>query len=527
MLGQLGRQISAVYGALPTGRKVALALLIVMVLGGLSLMVHIANKPDYQLLFSNISAEDAGVILSKLKEQRIPYKVSGAGKTILVPSEKVDELRLQLASEGLPRGEGSGFEIFDRSSPWSTGFVQELNYQRAMQGELARSIGSLAEVEWARVHIVVPRESLFIEDKEKATASVVLKIRSGRSLNRGQIGGIVHLVAGSVAGLEAENVTLIDSYGNILSARKDQDVAGQLTTTQFEIKQKMELGLQTRLQAMLDKTLGKNHSTVNVNVDMDFRKVERTEERFDPDNTVVRNEQTTSEKSSGGQPALAEGTEQSSGEGQAAGSSYQKKNETMSYEIGKVVNHIVEPVGTIKRLHVAVIIDGKHEKTEDGTIRYIPKTDEEMALFDNLIKKASGFNEERGDQIEIANIRFDSSPAKEPTGEGEGGSMADNFKMLFLMAQKYLLKIVLLLLFFLFMVRPLYKWLLSQQRGVAVREQKTSLPGMIEGEEDFHLELRGQQEGRELPPKERALEIVRADPNKAATIARKWLNEER
>lgn len=519
MLGQLGRQLAAIYRGLSTGKKVALALMVAMSVGGLSLMVHLANKPDYQLLFSNISPEDAGAIIGKLKEQRVPYKVTGAGRTVLVPSETVDELRLQLASQGIPRGEGTGFELFDKSSPWSTGFVQELNYQRALQGELARSIGSLAEVEWARVHLVVPRESLFVEDRKESTASVVLKIRSGASLNRSQIGGIVHLVAGSVEGLKPEKVAVIDNYGNILSGQQDQGIGGQFTVAQLEARQKIEQDLQKGLQVMLDKALGKGRSAVNVSMELDFRKVERTEEKYEPENAAVRSEQKASENSN---KAGAGGTD-TQGDGN---SNYQKKNEAVNYEVGKVVNHIVEPVGSIKRQHLAVLIDGRYETAPDGSAKYIPRTDEEMEIYGNLLKKASGFNEERGDQIEIANVRFDSPSLKEP-GEEQGAPAIDKFKVFSMIGQKYLLKVVLLLLVFLFMVRPLYKWFLLQPRPVANRGQQMDIPGQIEGEDDFRLELQGKQEGKALPPKDRALEIVRADPNRAAAVARKWLNEER
>jgi flagellar M-ring protein FliF len=529
MLGQTANQLINVYKGLSTGKRVALVLMVALVLGGLSLMVHLANRPDYRLLFSNLSPQDAGTVIDKLKEQRLPYKVEGKGGRILIPSEKVGEIRLQLASEGVPQGEGLGFEIFDDTSPWSTGFVQKLNYQRALQGELARTISSLAEVEHARVHIVMPRDSLFIEEQNQATASVMLKMRPGRRLERSQITGIVHLVAGSVEGLTPENVTIVDTSGNMLSGPKNDALSGGMDSNQLEIKKKMELGLQQRLQTMLDKALGKNRSVVQVSMAVNFRKVERTEEIYDADNIVVRSEQRSSEKSKRPFSIRQEDAEASLPDGAEAGgasivdSNFQKKNETVNYEVGRVVNHIVEPVRRIERLYVAVLIDGNYEDIPgEDEPKYIPRTEEEIKTYESLIKKASGFNAERGDQIEIANVRFESNGLGEESELMDFPPAAEKFKMLSVVAQKYLVKIALFLLFFLFMVRPLYRWFLFQERAVEISRLEEGAPGRQE--EDTRINW--QEKRKELPPSERVLEIVQADPDVAANVARKWLKEE-
>jgi polyferredoxin/type III secretory pathway lipoprotein EscJ len=229
-----------------------------MSLAGFGSLIYWNSKPEYQILFSNLSQEDAGEMVNKLKEKKIPFQLSANGGSILVARDQVYDTRLSLAAEGLPKGGGVGFEVFDRTNLGATDFVQKLNYQRALQGELSRTIRQIKEIEQARVHIVTPKESLFIEEQKKPSASVLLKTRSGMKLEPSQVEGIVHLVASAVEGLDSGNITVVDTSGKILFKRNDSTLIGQMTTNQLEYQRNIEEGLKKKVQGMLEEVLGLN-----------------------------------------------------------------------------------------------------------------------------------------------------------------------------------------------------------------------------------------------------------------------------
>ncbi|MBW1701924.1 MAG: flagellar M-ring protein FliF, partial [Deltaproteobacteria bacterium] len=343
---------------LTPGKKVALLALVVGTLIGFALLMTWAGRPDFQLLYSNLPPEDAGAILAKLKDQKIPYQISSNGSSVLIPSEQVYEVRLELASQGLPQGSGVGFEIFDNTKLGMTEFVQNVNYQRACQGELSRTINVFAEVESSRVHIVMPSKSLFIEEEEPAKASVVLKLRPGRRLSKDQVQGIVHLVSASISGLNPENVTIVDNYGKMLAGFKKISTIGQVSSDQFEFQEKMGLSLEKKAKTMLETALGPGKAIVRVSCCLDFMRHEKTEERYQPDNKVVRSEQLLSEASNrtekvpigipGATSNMSEGNTKSAIAGSNPG--FNKQDRTVNYEIGKVTSHTVEPVGKLNRL---------------------------------------------------------------------------------------------------------------------------------------------------------------------------------
>lgn len=281
----------------PPKKKLALVLIVVLTIALMSAIMFWSQRIDFQVLYSNLSAEDAGQVVNKLKEMKVPFQVEG--NAIYVPGNKVYELRLDLAGQGIPQGGGVGYEIFDKTQIGVTEFVQRLNYIRALQGELTRTIQQLAEVDKARLHIAIPEKTIFTEKEEKPTASVVLKLKAGRVLSQEQIGGIVHLVSSSIEGLLPQNVTVIDNMGNLLS----KPSAGEALTDakQNEYQRSVDKDYESRLQSMLEGIVGRNKAIVRVTAKIDFTQVERTEEKFDPDTTAVRNEQTVQEKSGGGQ----------------------------------------------------------------------------------------------------------------------------------------------------------------------------------------------------------------------------------
>lgn len=237
------------------------------------LLIVVANKTDYRPLFANLSSEDAGEIVKKLKEQKVPYQITNDGKAILVPSDKVYDLRLAMASDGLPQGGGVGFEIFDRKNFGVTEFVQKLNYQRALQGELSRTIAQLSGVEQARVHLVIPEKTIFKDNEKPATASVVLKMKANRMLSESEVQGISHLVASAIEGMDPDQVTVMDSRGKILSKSNSSDPGNKMTSAMLETQRNYEKNLEDRLQSLLDKAVGTGKSVARVTAAFDFKQV--------------------------------------------------------------------------------------------------------------------------------------------------------------------------------------------------------------------------------------------------------------
>ncbi|MBE7414857.1 MAG: flagellar M-ring protein FliF [Deltaproteobacteria bacterium] len=327
--------------------------------------------PEYQTLYSQLSDEDAGSVIERLKEKRVPYRVDGG--TISVPADKVHETRMGLAGEGLPQGGGVGFEIFDQTSFGITDFVQKVNYKRALQGELARTIAQIKEIENARVHLAIPEKGVFLDDQKKARASVIVKLRAGKELSRGQVSSIVHLVANSTDNLKPEDVAVVDTSGRMWT-REAGDDALMLSGTQLEYKRSIENHFEQRLQSMLEKTVGANKVVARVAVEVDTRHVETTEERFDPDGQVVRSEHRNKEKSIGatapvGIPGVLSNLPETAVEipqAPATPAQTQRQDELINYEISKVTSRVVEPVGSLKRLAVSVLVDGTYQAVKDA-----------------------------------------------------------------------------------------------------------------------------------------------------------------
>ncbi len=388
----------------------------ILLLVGLTLW---GNRPDLTTLFANLTPADAGLIVEQLKSSRVPYRILDNGTRILVPASLVHETRIKLATAGLPQGGGVGFELFDRSSFGATDFVQKLNYQRALQGELARTIAQMREVQQARVHIVLPQPSVFSDREKPTTASVVLGLRPGGRLNPEQVRAVVHLVSGSVEGLDADRVTVIDSAGRILSQRSDRG-PGAGTASQFEYQAGVETDLQRRVQTMLEEVLGPGKASVRVAAQVEFSQGERTEERVDP-NTVVRSEQRTTESSKGSsiRPGGALGAAANLGSSPPAGAGTNASNETVKeqesvqYEVGRVVERRTLVAGEVKRLSVAVLVDPPYKVTrgpQGGEQRVpVPRGPAEMEKLRAMVMKAVGFSAARGDEVELAELAFDTS----------------------------------------------------------------------------------------------------------------------
>ncbi|MGA6926524.1 MAG: flagellar basal-body MS-ring/collar protein FliF, partial [Desulfosarcina sp.] len=389
-LSTLLQQLKLAVRGLSTGKLVVMAILVGGTVAGLTYLLTWSEPGDLQPLYSNLAPEDAAEIVAALKEKQIPYQLTMDGSGVRIPYEKIHEIRLELASQGLPRGTGIGFEVFDDAKLGMTEFVQNVNYQRALQGELGRTINTLMEVESSRVHIVMPARSLFIEEEEPATASVILKLRRGKTLNKDQIQGIVHLVSSSVSRLDPADVTIIDNSGKMLAGFKEKSTVSQITSNQLAFQEKKERLLEHRVKTMLESVLGQDKAIVRVSCLLDFIQQEKTEELFLPDNSVIRSEQASSSKSTdpavsaSGVPGLqANAVPNNTGGIDATGAgNNQKQQYTKNYEVGKRINRQVMPVGGVQRLSVAVVVDGTYRQPDPdgdgGQAQYVPRTEEEM-----------------------------------------------------------------------------------------------------------------------------------------------------
>lgn len=489
-----------------------------------ALLIIVANRTDYRPLFSNLASEDAGEIVKKLKEQKVPYRIESNGTAILVPSDKVYDLRLSMASDGLPQGGGVGFEIFDRKNFGVTEFVQKLNYQRALQGELSRTISQLSGVEQARVHLAIPEKSLFMDDEKHPTASVVLKMKSARRLHESEVQGIVHLVASSIEGMDPDKVTVLDSLGKILSKTGNSDPTGKMTTAMLEMQRNYEKAVEDRLQSLLDKAVGSGKSVARVNAVFDFKQVEKYEERYDPDSTAVRSEQRVEEKNgmataASGIPGVQSNTGKNvSAPPSSSTNQASKSDETMNYEVSRTTARIIEPVGALARISVAIMVDGKYEGSAaaEGAAKkkYVPRSAEELQKIESLAKSAVGFSGERGDQITVANIPFqDSSEAG--MDESVGWWHAPIFMALL---KNVLIGFGFLVLIF-FVIRPL----LSILRASGGRRQDSFVPlnqaeGELESKDNLALAMYAASQ-------QKLIEKVKADPYQTAQILQNWLQQ--
>ncbi len=526
MINKINEQV-APYTSLLQGRGLILIAVVLVSLLFFGSLIFINTQPDYQVLFSGLSAEDAGDISNRLKEKKIPFRLSQEGTSLLVPKEQVYELRLSLAADGLPRGGGVGFEVFDRNNIGVTDFVQRLNYQRALQGELGRTIKQIREIEKVRVHIATPRESLFIEESKAPTASVLVKTRSGMTLNPSQVEGIVRLVASAVEGLDPANVSVVDTAGKVLSKSPGSTPLGHLTNSQLEYQIKMEEGFRKKVQSMLEEVLGPGKAIARISAEIDFQQMVVTEEKFDP-NAVVRSEQKNREK-----PAAL--TAPPANRADQGGSSpanpqetlpqvsplnlMERQNEIRNYEISKINRQIKNHVGGLKKVSAAVIIDGTYKDVagEGGAKekKYFPRSQEDMKHLENVVKTAIGYTEQRGDQVEVINLPLYWSGAEEEIKPEQAASYKDYIPL----AIKPAVSLILVILFLLFVVRPILK---RRPANTALDLRPIGAPA---GPELIPAEISYQRTKElALSPKEYALQIAQQDPAKAVAVVRSWIN---
>ncbi len=504
----------------PLSRKISLAAVGLVSLSIFALIILQTRQSNNQLLFANLAQEDTASIVSWLKDHKISYEIENSGGSVYVPADKVYEARIELAGAGLPQGGGVGFEIFDKQSLGITDFVQKVNYLRALQGELSRTIVSLSPVAAARVHLALPQKRLFKSQQQPATASVVVKLVGGARLQESQVRGIVNLVAGSVEGVESEYVTVVSSSGKVLSKRPAEGLSGPMTPGMLEYQQAVERQMEKRAQDMLDRALGTDNSLVKVTAVLDFSQVSKIEELYDPKSAVPRSEQTQEQKEVGasgvgGVPGVQSnlgGGGETTGGGTAPGSS--NNAETTNYEISKVVNRTVESVGTILHMSVSVLVADvlSAEVDADGQKKLESRSAQELRTIEKMVQSALGIDIARGDQLNVASMPFANEFYVQP--EIPEASLTDHI-FAFLPLFKYGAGFITAVLIYLFMLRPALNTLKAE---ATVQHFKTV--------KELEAEMAS---GRSTPVQVDAVEQMRQDILKAqnapAKVIRTWMDE--
>lgn len=494
-------------------KKIAIISVVAISIAIIFVVILWSQRVNYHVLFGNLAPEDAGQVISKLKEANVPYRVKN--NIIYVPADRVYELRLELAAQGIPLGGGVGFELFDRTQIGITEFAQRLNYIRALQGELTRTIRQLEEVQQARVHIAIPERTIFTEKEEKPTASVVLWLKPGRVLSQGQIGGIVHLVSSSVEGLQPRNVTVIDNMGNLLSKALENDISGiAVDTRQREYQKSLDRYFENRLQSMLEGIVGRGNAIVRVATSLDFTQVEKTEERFDPDAIAIRTEQRTQERTVGAAPGGIPGVlTNQPGEPpmQAVGTqpSSERQSEKIHYEISRTVSRIIQPRGEIRNISVAVLVDGTYKKENEKMV-YVPRSEEDIRRYREIIMAAIGYNEDRGDRVIIESVPFEVAAEELPPEKIDYLNIATSLL-------RYIIPLIVIALIIIFVIKPIIETLKLPAK--VMREKEVGVAPFVVAPAPSVAP----------PPddltKEEVLQMAKKDPRKAAMILREWMSE--
>lgn len=418
------------------GYLITLAALIA-VLGGMWMW---SKAPDFRVLYANLSDRDGGAVVAALSQMNVPYRFSEVGGAIMVPGHQLHEVRMKLAAQDLPRASGDGFRAIDNQKFGTSQFVEQINYQRALEAELARSIQTLSGVQSARVHLAINRPSVFVRDAQKPSASVVLQLTAGRSLEAGQVNAIVNLVSNSVPDMPPRNVTVVDQSGTLLSAQGLH--ASGLDPAQLKYKREIEADFVRNIEKIISPFVGDGNVRAQVTAEMDFSKIERVDKKYDPNTNpehAALRSQSTSESvqgasagtiagvpgaasnqppqsaaapitaPAGAQPAATQGTQAPSAQSGAS----QRKDSTINYEVGEAISHTVHQVGVVKRLSMAVVVNHRPVAAEDGTTTAKPLGDEEKNQIAALIKNVVGFNAERGDTLNLVNVPFSQAAPRE------------------------------------------------------------------------------------------------------------------
>lgn len=542
-----------------------LAAMGVVSLGLIGFFVYIImrmSQPQMALLFSDLTLEDSSQIVKELERRQVRFQLRNDGAQLFVPQEQVARVRLQLAESGMPRGGGVGYEIFDKGDALSsTSFVQNMNQLRALEGELARTIRGIERVQSARVHLVLPERALFSRERTEPSASIVLRVRGG--LEPQQIRAVRHLVASAVRGLSPQRISIVDEGGRLL-ADGAGDASGMMGSTIDERKAGQERRLREQVESIIASVVGPGRARVQVAADMDFNRVTQTSDDFDPERRVVRSTQTREEQSTSnegrdGQVTVGNelpGANQTAPGQNASRESSRKSEETVNYEIARTQRTEVVEGGRIKRVSVAVLVDGIYARDPQGNVNYQPRAQEELDRIGALVRSAIGFDQRRGDQVEIVNLRFAEAPQlAAPEAPKPWWMIYDFTKEDIRYGIELLVLLIVSLLVMLFVVRPLLRRIVAPEEVAAValpagaagghggggggasRDEEAGeggdtkavkAPPLVPGMESATMkmiemaQIKGEVHQASLA---KVGELVEKNPHETVSIIRQWLND--
>lgn len=507
---------------LPARQLVGLAITVAAVVTLISGAWIWGQTPEYRVLYSNLSDRDGGAIVQALNQMNVPYKFTDGGGAILVPSNQVYDTRLKLASQGLPRGGTAGFEIMEQQKLGTTQFQEQVNYQRALEGELAKSIQSLASVQAARVHLAIPKPTVFLREQQKPSASVLVNLYPGKTLERAQVSGILHLVSSSVPELTAKNVSVVDQNGNLLTSQSD--VAG-LDPNKLSYMREVEQGYIRRISDILEPITGLNNVRAQVTADVDFNQTEQTAETYKPNNmpaeAAVRSQQSSESNNSAGstQPGGVPGAQSNqpapslAAVNPAAGTtsnSSTHKESTVNYEVDKTVRLTRQSVGVLKRLSAAVVVNNRKAVDAKGKVTLVPLEKAQLDQITALVKEAIGFNEARGDTLNVVNAPFN-EPEHEAAQQIPFWKDPDNIAF-----AKEAVKNLLIVLFALYLVfgvlKPMLRSLLAPpaSQELKVVEDEDAVVSVGSATYTNNLEM--------------ARQLARQDPKIVANVVKNWVS---
>ncbi len=540
-------------------RLVAIAIVTFSLLGFFGFITTRITASPLALLYNELDQQDSSAIAQKLEASKIPYEVDSSGSLIRVPSDQVGKLRMMMAADGLPKGGSIGYEIFDQKEGFgTTSFVQSINHLRALEGELARTISSMSPIQTARVHLVLPQRELFSHGTQLATASIFVKTRGGTTLTREQIAAMQHLIAAAVPQLQPNQVSIVDDRGNLLA--RPADAAGGGGGSADDMRLEFEQAQARKIEDLLAQSLGVGKVRAQVSADLDFDRITTNSEIFDPESQVVRSTQSSNEEStnaesgSGGAVSVASNlpsnpAQIANGGGAAPSNKNSHSEETVNYEINKTIRNQVRESGQVKRLSVAVVVDGTYTTDDKGNSTYQPRSADEMEKIKSLVRSAVNFDANRGDTLEVANMKFAQGDAPKDLGSSPdllmGVPKADLFH-----AVETLILAVIGLLVVLLVVRPILRRVLDSAGTVGGDQQ-----AMIGGGQSYGggtAQLPAPSGGRDIEAEasaaeseiERMIDISRVEgrvkasslrkvgeivdkhPDEAVAILRNWMYQE-
>lgn len=414
-------QIRRLWTSLSVRQRIAILIAALTVAGGVTAFSWWRREQNFRPLYTAMDTEDAGAVVARLKETGAEYRVGSGGTSVLVPSDRVAETRLTMAAAGLPKSGRIGFELFDNTNLGTTDFAEQVNFRRALEGELERSIRSIAEVEQARVHLTFAKQSVFIESRMPAKASVLLRLRSGGQLAPANVTAITHLVASAVDGLETSAVSVMDADGNLLSRPKSALAGSEASDELIEYRQKLEKDLLAKANATLEPLVGAGRYRTSVSVDCDFSSGEQSDEVYDPEKSVMlssqKTEETNTTAASGGVPGTASNLPRPAPRSTSVGGSVSRRTENVAYQSSRMVRRVKLPQGAIRRISASVLLDqASRWEHQDGRMQQVltPPSPESIRVIREVVSAAVGLNVSRGDQLVVESLPFESTRQSKP-----------------------------------------------------------------------------------------------------------------